>query len=137
MSLRRPVTGLLRCKGAVASFTTPKFSLARSPEVSDGCKFRSCACTSICNCLMSLTWACELPVAVRSWDPGGGAGARTMSLRSPDLLACCGVCATWSERCNGVWTMSLRRPVTGLLRCKGAVASFATPKFLGGRSRSS
>ena len=37
--MRRPVTGLLRCKGAVASFTTPKFSLARSPEVADGCGY--------------------------------------------------------------------------------------------------
>ena len=55
--LAQAVTGLLRCKGAVASFTTPKFSLARSPEVADGCKFRSCAYTSICSCLMSLTGA--------------------------------------------------------------------------------
>ena len=53
-----------------------------------------------------------------------------MSLRRPDLLACFGVGVTWSERCNGAWTMSLRRLVTGLLRCKGAVASFSALTFL-------
>ena len=62
------------------------------PEVADECKFGPCAYTSVSRCLMSLTWAIKQIAVSRVGTPIlGGAGARTMSLRRPDLLACCGV----------------------------------------------
>ena len=61
------------------------------PEVADECKFGPCAYTSVSRCLMSLTWAIKQIAVGRVGTPFLGAGARTMSLRRPDLLACCGV----------------------------------------------
>ena len=99
--LAQACTGLLRCKGAVASFTTPKISLARSPEVADGCKFKSCAYTSICSCLMSLTWSkllacCRLRLGSTGGHERSGLGGVYLSK-----------CLSWAPYgMGGLWASS-------------------------------
>ena len=120
MSLRRPVAGLLRCEGAVASVSTPKF-FCDGPVVAARCKFRSCTYTSVSLCPMSHSWFSRLWVQA-------GLGPQ---LRVRVLGPC--PCASQISWLVAVYEYPGRVRATapgpcpcvgqeGLQRCKGAVA---------------
>ena len=73
-----PCAGLLQaCCGAKAPLLRlrlPNFLWRGVPKLLMDASSGLVLALQFCNCLMSLTWASELPVAGRSWDPGGGRG---------------------------------------------------------------